>query len=329
MNDKVGILIPIYNTGDNLEKCLESVINQSYHKLEIILVDDGSDDNTPDICDKFAKKDSRIKVFHTNNNGVACARNFAINNCKSKYITFVDSDDYIDEDYIETLYKLQKKYNADIVSCDLEFCYDYNQRLKKGNKKPRVLTNEEAMVKIMYGKEISNGPTCKLFKKELFKDIEFPKEMIYEDLCIMYKIIAKTNIVVTIPDKKYYYYQRRDSITHQNFSEKKLFILTIVREIEIYMTKEYPKLIKPMKYMILSRCLDVASIIPLFDKKYKKERLIVWKNIKTHRKIVFFDNNTNSYIKILIMFSLFGIIGIQFGRKCINTIKKCKSIINK
>ena len=107
-NDLISIIIPIYNVEKYMEKCLNSVVNQTYNNIEIILIDDGSKDKSREICDNYAKKDNRIKVVHKENNGVSSARNTGIDMSKGKYITFIDSDDYIDTDYIETLYKISK-----------------------------------------------------------------------------------------------------------------------------------------------------------------------------------------------------------------------------
>lgn len=145
MNELISIIIPVYNVEKYIGKCIDSLIKQKYDNLEIILIDDGSSDNSGEICDKYAKKDKRIKVIHKKNSGQADSRNIGISKASGKYIGFVDSDDYIDKDYYNRLYKTLVKNNADVVTCKYQNVYndDYRKEEIGNNIRETILDNQE------------------------------------------------------------------------------------------------------------------------------------------------------------------------------------------
>ena len=212
--DLISIVVPVYNVEDYLEKCIQSILNQSYKNLEIILVDDGSPDNCPKICDKYEKLDSRIKVIHKKNGGLSDARNIGIKNAKGKYISFVDSDDYIKENFIEDMYNLLIKYDADIACSQMKITNKTNDDVVNENKKINIYSSLDAIKETLYQRNIDNSAPSKLFKKELFDDICFPVGYTFEDLDTVYKVFLKCEKIVVSNYKYYFYYQREDSILH-------------------------------------------------------------------------------------------------------------------
>lgn len=210
---KISIIVPIYNTEKYLEKCLESIISQDYKNLEIILINDGSTDNSLSICKKYERKDKRIKLINNDHLGVAESRNIGLKYATGDYIGFVDSDDFIDKDMYKTLIDFSEKYNADISMC--RFCYfndDSEIITEKSNSQFCKLNSEQALNFLLVDKVITNHLTLKLFKKELFKNILFPKEKKFEDISTMYKLINKSNKIIYITRQLYYYRVRYDSI---------------------------------------------------------------------------------------------------------------------
>lgn len=201
--DKVSVIVPVYNIEQYLEECIDSIIHQTYEALEIILVDDGSTDLSSTICDKYKKIDNRIKVIHKENAGLASARNTGIKMSTGEFIIFVDGDDKIKINTIETLFFLLKDYNCDISMVLSQLSPYLSNEIMVNN-------SEEMLLHILY---ISSFEVWgKLFKRELFDNITFPEGKILEDLYTIPKILAKSKKVVMQHSSLYYYRQRKGSI---------------------------------------------------------------------------------------------------------------------
>lgn len=214
----ISIIVPVYNVEKYLNKCVESILAQTYDNLEIILVDDGSPDNCGNICDKYAKKDSRIVVLHKTNGGLSDARNKGINIAKGKYIGFVDSDDYIEKDMFEILYNLCKENNADISMIsykEIENEIIINENSKYTNKIFEY-NNIEAIKELLKDEIVKNYAWNKLYKKELFDKIEYPINMAYEDVGTTYKLFEKAKKIIWYDIPKYNYIRRSTSIVSKN-----------------------------------------------------------------------------------------------------------------
>ena len=160
----ISVILPIYNVEKYLEKCLKSVINQTYKNLEIILVDDGSKDNSPQICDEYAVKDKRIVVIHKSNGGLSDARNAGIEIAKGKYITLIDSDDYVEKDYVQFLYQLIKENNAEMSICSHTVLYTNGTRIEKETGEHLVLDPKTTLEKILYDEGIDLSAWAKMYK---------------------------------------------------------------------------------------------------------------------------------------------------------------------
>lgn len=219
MNNKISIIVPIYNTEKYLERCFQSLINQSYENLEIILINDGSNDNSLDICNKYKEKDDRIIVINKKHSGVSDSRNIGIKRATGDYIGFVDSDDYIHKDMFKNLIDGTQKYNCDISMCDLVETFNIKDEFKKYNLKFIKMDKKQALEQLLYDKNIGNYVMVKLFKKELFDGIEFPFGKIYEDISTTYKLFNKANNILYIPIPMYHYYQRNDSLVNNITTE--------------------------------------------------------------------------------------------------------------
>lgn len=214
---KVSVIVPVYNVEKYLNKCIDSIIVQTYKDLEIILVDDGSKDNSGYICDFWGKKDNRIKVLHKANGGLSDARNYGIECATGDYFTFIDSDDYIHEKMIELLVDALEKNDADISICDFERVQD-----DKGNfvnvlqKEELSMTGKDAVEKRYKYKDIRYVTAwAKLYKKHLFEEYRYPVGKIHEDEFLTYKLLYTSDKVVFLNLKLYFYRQRESSIIGQ------------------------------------------------------------------------------------------------------------------
>ena len=212
---KISVIVPIYKVEKYLKKCVDSIINQTYTNLEIILVEDGSPDNSGKICDEYAKKDGRIKVIHKENCGLSDARNVGIEQATGDYIATVDSDDYIDVDFIEVLYNIIKEFDADMSVCSACIVQEDDSPKFSNGQQAYVMNGKEAIHALICDKTISVNAWDKLYKKELFKGIKYPKGLLYEDLATTYKLIDRCQRVCVTDAKKYAYVQRKSSIMGQ------------------------------------------------------------------------------------------------------------------
>lgn len=233
---KISVIIPVYNTEEYLEKCLDSVLNQSYENLEILIVDDGSTDSSGMICDEYAQKDCRIKVIHKTNGGQGTARNAALDIASGDYIAFVDSDDWIEKDMYMTLYTNAVKYQADISTCrndtgDLsptEKCYVFAQP---------GLMEEHLLGHCGTGQ----SPCDKLYVRRLFRDIRFPETRAYEDAATLYKVFALCQRLVHQDTVMYHYYRRENSTMTQPFSTIKYQLIDVYRDMLDFYSEKYPQ----------------------------------------------------------------------------------------
>ena len=227
----ISIIIPVYKVEKYLEKCIQSVINQTYENLQIILVDDGSPDNCGKICDEYAKKDHRIEVIHKSNGGLSDARNKGLEIAKGEYIGFVDSDDYIEADMYEVLYNLLKQYNADVSICNFYTVSQGKISIKNADNGINEYNRIEILKEILLDRNIQSYAWNKLYKKELFDEIKYPIGKKYEDIGTTFYSLEKCNKVVVTGKSEYYYINRQDSIVN-NVTES-----TITDYIELIMQR--------------------------------------------------------------------------------------------
>ena len=276
----VSIIIPVYKVEKYLNKCVESVVNQTYKNLEIILVDDGSPDNCPEMCDEWAKKDSRIKVIHRKNGGLSAARNSGIDIAKGEYFCFVDSDDYVDIDFVRFLYEALKLKSADIAICEITVIDEKNIVIDDSKTRQRISsetkTGLELLGYILPAKTYAYVVACnKLYKRELFKELRYTEGKIHEDEYIIHRLYAKCNKVVLIDKPLYFYLKRENSIIGIGFNIKRMDIVEALED-RFKLCKEInqPELARKALYVLLStiayytELIDVATNI---DRNKKQE----------------------------------------------------------
>lgn len=246
MDKKVSIIVPVYKTEKYIRRCLESLVNQTYNNLDIILVDDGTPDNAGQICDEYADGDSRIRVIHQENAGQSAARNNALKVASGEYFCFVDSDDYIALDMVERLLNLIEKTNADISMIDYQVFT--GERGDEALEHP--VTEEEFMDNIQMIRNIHTVKDelyvvmwGKLFKRELFQGIQFSVGRICEDLDVLYKLYDKVKKAVYCDDKLYYYFRGNVSSSTFGLDQKFYDDVFWVLENEIrYIDEKHPEL---------------------------------------------------------------------------------------
>ncbi len=223
----ISVIVPVYKVEKYLRRCVDSILSQSFTDFELLLTDDGSPDNCPAICDNYAAKDSRVRVIHKENGGLSSARNAALNICEGKYICFVDSDDYITPDALETLYAALTETDSDIAVGNM-LSVD-----ESGNTADFYTPARERTV--LEGDEIlstMNQPCApnRLYKAEIFDNLRYPVGRLYEDVFIWHKILAQTKRMVLTGRVDYYYLIRSDSIMHSDYDIRFTDIVFAIKE---------------------------------------------------------------------------------------------------
>lgn len=238
MNDNpiISIIVPVYNSEKYLDRCINSIINQSYKNLDIILIDDGSTDNSGKICEQYAKQDKRIKVFHKKNGGQSSARNLALKYANGEYIGFVDSDDWINLEMYDYLLNILKKHSADLSFIERKKVFSDHIEIKNNNslKDEKVYIGEDIIEEYLkYGMKTGNyGLPNYLYKKELFQGILFPEGRICEDIVTNFKLLDKAKKIVKSKFVCYYYFQNNISTTRNKFKKKDYDLLFACEELE-------------------------------------------------------------------------------------------------
>ena len=252
---KISVIVPVYDVESYISKCLESVINQTYTNLEVIVINDGSTDKSGDICEHYAQKDDRIILKNQEHQGVAIARNNGLDIACGEYIGWVDSDDWVAPDMFYTLYSNAVEYNADISMCNF---YYVNE---SGNITPYSSENEDIKIlegsyKIIHNIRLSNNVLWnRLYKRHLFDDIRFPEGKIFEDIFVVHKLVDKANKIVLAPECKYYYLRRETGITLSPFDISRMDIVEAFIERHKYISLKYPSLEKICRKFIFTNLL--------------------------------------------------------------------------
>lgn len=231
----VSVIIPVYGVEKLLDKCVQSVVSQTYRHLEIFLVDDGSPDNCPQMCDEWAKRDERIKVLHKENGGQGTARNLALDNASGDYISFVDSDDTILPDMLEIMVSAAEEYNTDLAICDYIADNGVNMRTVSRISSAMVFDRDELMYQYIATPNIFTGPCNKLYKSHLFKEIRFPAFRAHEDAYMLPDVLAACEKAVHVGKPLYVQYIRPGSTENSAFSKKNLSIIEVSKHtVEVY-----------------------------------------------------------------------------------------------
>lgn len=279
MNKIISIIIPIYNVQDYIDKCLEGVVNQEYKNIEIILIDDGSQDNSGAICDRWAEKDSRIVVVHQINKGVSAARNKGLDIARGEYIGFVDPDDMISNDMFSSMMKNMIENNADIVACGVkEVFLNDKERIYRENDKPIKLDKDKSISRALkFSDDIGGVVWDKLWKANIIKDIRFNESLsIAEDRLFVIKTLVNCNTFYRDFKPKYFCIKRETSVTQSNFSLKSFDIAWSAELVYIDILRYSKKYYKLGQLHIAVACIMVinslinSNKINMYKVEYKK-----------------------------------------------------------
>lgn len=210
----ISVIVPVFNVEPYLETCLDSILAQTYHDLEILVVDDGSTDGCGEICDHYARLDRRIFVFHTENRGLSAARNLGLDHLHGQYISFVDSDDWIEPDMYERLLRMAEQTDADLITCRFYKEFKNGRTESSGPPEPFSVEGNDILHTYLFGQEICQDSWNNLFQADLFQSLRYPVGRSFEDYCIKPLLLQKAKKMVYTPDCLLHYRNRRNSLSN-------------------------------------------------------------------------------------------------------------------
>ena len=258
---KVSVIVPVYNVEEYISKCLDSLVEQTLKDIEIIVVNDGSPDNSQKIIDKYVKKYKNIKSYIKKNGGLSDARNYGLKYAQGEYISFIDSDDYVDKTMMEKMYKKAIKDDLYIVVCDNIEVYDEKEVYKKSN----FHYSDDSVKNYI----ISPPMACtRLYKRNIFDKVKFTKGIYYEDLDLNPSLVVLTDKIGFVDEGVYYYVQRNDSIMKKReYNEKLLDIFKVLEKNKKLLYNDYPE---EVEYLYITHLLRTATLRFLDYEEYKE-----------------------------------------------------------
>lgn len=288
MHDLISVIIPVYNVEEYLCRCVDSVLDQTYRNTEILLVDDGSPDNCPAICDEYARQDARVRVLHQENKGLSGARNAGIDVAKGQWLAFVDSDDYLAPDFLERLLETCERTGSDLSVCRWE--YVRGEKIPEhGTGETRVYTGREMLANLY----LPDGAYFvvawnKLYRRELFEEIRYPLGKIHEDEATTYRIYDKVRKAAYVDRSLYGYFVTPVSIT-RGFNPRRMDWVTAVAErIDFFEEKGYRELMVPGLQALADGSIDIyfgmRDQLPGSEKQQEEIQTLIREGLRRVKK---------------------------------------------
>ena len=311
----ISIVIPVYNVAPYLSACLDSVVSQSYPDWELILVDDGSSDDSPLICDEYAARHERIHVFHQSNGGPSKARNFGLSKCSGDYVAFIDSDDLLHVQYLEQLVRVIEAEQADIVQTSYVLLREQDrqqytpERLRQTLSvapKKRVFAGHEAIRSMLYQREMDSSP-IKLYRREVLPPSPFPEQIfVYEDLYGLLSVYARCQKCCWVDLPVYYYFKRMDGTLNAG-SLRDGQALSVMDQVQTWIESYDPALLPAVRSRRLSMAFNMLRLLSHTGiEKHKPLAAQCWQVVKTLRKDCLFDRHMRLKNKLGILLSYLG-----------------------
>ncbi len=306
MQELISVIVPVYNVEKYLFKCVESIRKQTYKKLQIILVNDGSTDSSLAICRSFEELDSRIHIIDKENGGLSSARNRGLDLAKGEYVTFIDSDDYVNDNFVEELYCACLDEAVDMVVSGYKERGEEGEILRCVQFKNAELTAKEAIEALCYETNFTCYAWAKLYKRTLFDEYRFEEGRLFEDISIMYRLLDSCIKIKIVPLTGYQYLIRKDSIAHSNFKEEQMVLTVIIDELVVYIQKKYPDLLKAAirrrNFTYFWLCQQIEN------SNYQSDqfRQLINSNVKQDIPTVLFDLKSSTKDKIKCLLYLIG-----------------------
>ena len=304
MGEKISVIVPVYNVEAYLERCVESILQQTYAHFELILINDGSTDSSGQICDHLASQYENIKVYHSENAGVSNARNMGIQLATGSWVTFIDSDDFVTQDYLATLASAVEGLNVGFVIAPLHHIKNgIVTDLPSHSGKTELWSTEETMKELLMTTRTSFFPVAKLFKRDLLADEKFNTNYhLAEDALFLTELLLKTRCSCVFIDKPVYYYDHREGSATTSVNRYVFDTIEVYKQIIAQVSQAFPNL----KYELINR--ECWSYITVYDKiiftsreEYQKEKAELRNWIVQHRREIWKDAYFTTFRKIAIL----------------------------
>ena len=304
MGEKISVIVPVYNVEAYLERCVESILQQTYAHFELILINDGSTDSSGQICDHLASQYENIKVYHSENAGVSNARNMGIQLATGSWVTFIDSDDFVTQDYLATLASAVEGLNVGFVIAPLHHIKNgIVTDLPSHSGKTELWSTEETMKELLMTTRTSFFPVAKLFKRDLLADEKFNTNYhLAEDALFLTELLLKTRCSCVFIDKPVYYYDHREGSATTSVNRHVFDTIEVYQQIIAQVSQTFPNL----KYELINR--ECWSYITVYDKiiftsreEYQKEKAELRNWIVQHRREIWKDAYFTTFRKIAIL----------------------------
>ena len=281
---KISVIIPVYNVEEYLPKTLDSILSQAYSDIEVLLIDDGSTDNSVKICEAYAAKDDRVIVYCQANAGPSRARNNGLDHATGAYILFVDSDDLLSKNALELLVSNMATCSADIAFYGSEDFYDVYSETDLTNPDVYTLDRVDALKRMFMHEGFGHAPWGKLYKKELWNEIRFPEDiMCGEDYAVLYKVVNRVKKAIYMPDVKYMYRQREGSIMNGTISPKKMKAMDVALAVTEDVEKNIPEVYtEALRQSVVTHIKVLSEILESDDTMYIDEQRRIVRYVKKH-----------------------------------------------
>ena len=303
----ISVILPVYNIEKYLEKCMSSLFCQTYSNLEFVIVDDGSAKVCADLCDAMAERDSRVSVYHKKNGGLSDARNYGIERARGEYITCIDPDDYVDNDYIEYLYKVLKKYDCKMSICQHRVRFDNSRCKENGANGDEALTTERCLERMLYHDVIDTSAWAKLYHRSLFETVKYPFGKLYEDIGTTYALMMQCDRIAVGYESKYNYIFHNNSIVNGEFKRSKLDLLEMTDQMAAHVSRAYPKLQKAVqRRQVYARLSTLNQMLDTSQCQEEKAQIIAY--ILRYKKEILSDEKSPKRDKIAVL-----LLNINYG----------------
>jgi glycosyltransferase involved in cell wall biosynthesis len=312
----VSIIVPIYNTASFLPKCIESIQNQSYKNIEIILVNDGSTDNSENICKKYLESDTRVRYVSKANGGLSSARNSGIDIANGSYLSFIDSDDYIASEFISTLLNACIVNNTKLAMCGRIVVTEINETNMFTLDSPQLWNSRKALERLLTWNNIDGSVCDKLFHRSLFENQRFPLGRISEDLPVLTSILLAIISIAHVGMPMYYYLQRTESITKQKFTTHKMTVLNSAEEVRVMILEKYPELKSKADSYYYIHLFYLLNLINLdSNSSHKNEKDILIRILRQNIFSIIVNKNLRKRHKIKAAFIFFNFLNFFIANK--------------
>lgn len=304
----ISVIVPAYNVEKFIGKCIDSILRQSFKDFEVLLIDDGAKDSTPEICDACAKKNSRIKVYHKENGGLSDARNYGIDRMQGKYVTFIDSDDYVDSGYFEYLYGLiTQEEDIQIAICGKKSVREDENASPDPETFHEIITGERAVQKMLCGHGSGHSAWGKLYSADLWKTVRYPKGKIYEDYATTYRVMALVDKAAWGNAAMYFYVQHIESIMHQKCSRRSLSLVDIADEETEFIVKKWPALKQEaLARKVTSELKCLQNILNAKNEEFDDYKQKIVEDVRRHKGELLASKKVALKTKIKIIALLLG-----------------------